>query len=123
MKDYVTIAFLVSELKQSGGVLLKGKATVNPNETALIPFINKRNLSLRLPTFFNERLNTSGEVKYLGLTLDRRLTWNQYVQNVTNKCKMALMVGHRTLGKTWGLKPQMVQWLYTAVVRPMIAYG
>jgi hypothetical protein len=68
-------------------------------------------------------MNIAGEVKFLGLTLDRSLTWNQQVQNVTNKCKMALMVGRRTFGKTWGLKPQMVQWLFTAVVRPMITYG
>jgi hypothetical protein len=40
-----------------------------------------------------------------------------------NKCKMALMVGRRTFGKTWELKPQMPQWPYTAVVRLMIIYG
>jgi hypothetical protein len=36
---------------------------------------------------------------------------------------MALMVGCRTFEKTWGLKPQIVHWLYTAIVRPMITYG
>jgi hypothetical protein len=94
------------------GWCLKEKLQVNPSKTALIPFTDKKNLEgLRLPTFFTERLKIAGEVKYLGLTPDRRLTWNQHLQNVTNKCKMALMVGRRTFGKTWGLKPQMVQWL------------
>ncbi|XP_050680629.1 uncharacterized protein LOC126976369 [Leptidea sinapis] len=27
------------------------------------------------------------------------------------------------LGKTWGLAPNIVLWLYTAVIRPMICYG
>jgi hypothetical protein len=106
--------------------VLEGNLQVNTNKTAPIPFINKRNVEgLRLPTFFNERLNTPEEDKYsyLGLTVDRRLTWNQHLQNVTKKCKMALTVGQRTFGKTWGLKLQMVHWLYTNLVRPMITYG
>jgi hypothetical protein len=70
------------------------KLQVNQNKTALIPFTNKKNLEgLRLPTFFKEHLNIAGEVKYLGLTLDRRLTWNQHLQNVTNKRKLALIEG------------------------------
>jgi hypothetical protein len=110
--------------RYSGGVVCKGKLQVNPSKTALIPFTNKKNLEvLRLPTFFNEHLKIAGEVKYLGLTLHRRLTWNQHLEKITNKCKMVLMVGRRTFEKTWGLKPQMVQWLYTAAVRPMIIYG
>jgi hypothetical protein len=36
---------------------------------------------------------------------------------------MALIVGRRTFGKTWGLKPRRVQRLYTALVRPRIIYG
>jgi hypothetical protein len=106
------------------GWCLKEKPQVNPSKIALIPFTNKKNLQhLRLHTFFNECLKLAGEVKYLGLTLDRRLIWNQHLQNVTNKCKMALMVGQITFGKTWGLKLRMVQWLYTAVVTPTITYG
>ncbi|XP_018578329.2 uncharacterized protein LOC108916534, partial [Anoplophora glabripennis] len=29
----------------------------------------------------------------------------------------------RTVGKTWGMKPNVVMWIYTAIVRPMLAYG
>jgi ribonuclease HI len=36
---------------------------------------------------------------------------------------MALMAAKRSFGKTWGLKPRMVHWLYTTVVRPIITYG
>jgi hypothetical protein len=70
------------------GWCLSEKLQVNPCKTTFIPFTNKKNLEgLRLPAFFNEHLNIAGEDKYLGLTLDRRLTWNQHLQNVTNKCK------------------------------------
>ncbi len=29
----------------------------------------------------------------------------------------------RTFGKTWGLAPKMVHWIYTSIVRPYLAYG
>jgi hypothetical protein len=120
----IVLELMLRALDVVEGWCLREKLQVNTNKTALLPFINKRNLEgLRLPTFFNERLNTAEEVKYVGLTVDRRLTWNQHLQNVTKKCKMALTVGQRTFGKTWGLKLQMVHWLYTMVVRPMITYG
>jgi hypothetical protein len=83
-------ANMLSELMQSAleiveGWCLKEKLQVNPSKTSLIPFTNKKNLEgLRFPTFFNKLLKIAGEVKYLGLTLDRRLTWNQHLQNITN---------------------------------------
>jgi hypothetical protein len=29
----------------------------------------------------------------------------------------------RALGKTWGLSPKVVAWLYTSVVRPILSYA
>ncbi|KAL1447090.1 hypothetical protein WDU94_000567 [Cyamophila willieti] len=97
---------------------------VNPNKTTLIPFTLKRNLEeLRPPHLFNKRLEMVKEVKYLGVTLDTKLTWNPHLTRITNKCTRALMMCRRTFGKSWGLKPHMMAWLYCAVIRPMVTYG
>ncbi|MBZ5796185.1 hypothetical protein K8353_39400, partial [Burkholderia contaminans] len=34
-----------------------------------------------------------------------------------------LMVAKRAHGKTWGARPNMVHWMYTMVVKPMITYA
>lgn len=119
----------VSELMQGAlgiveGWCIKENLRVNPTKTKLIPFTNKRKLDkLKPPTLFNEQLQVSREVKYLGLILDCKLTWNPHLEYVINRCKIVLMMSRRTFGTTWGLKPRMVHWLYTAVIRPMITYG
>jgi hypothetical protein len=40
------------------------------------PFTRKRNIKgLREPILFSKRIQLSSEVKYLGVTLDKGLTW------------------------------------------------
>ncbi|XP_062707608.1 uncharacterized protein LOC134288024 [Aedes albopictus] len=36
---------------------------------------------------------------------------------------MAFGQCRRTFGTTWGLKPKYIKWIYTTVVRPILAYG
>uniref|UniRef100_A0A146MFR7 Uncharacterized protein n=1 Tax=Lygus hesperus TaxID=30085 RepID=A0A146MFR7_LYGHE len=55
--------------------------------------------------------------------MDHHLTWNPHVENVVRKARYILWAGQRMFSKTWGLKPKMILWLYTAVVRPIITYA
>jgi ribonuclease HI len=122
-------ANVVSELMQRALKIVESwciqeKLSVNPDKTALVPFTKRRKLEgLKSPTFFGTQLQQTGEVKYLGLILDSKLTWNPHLQKIINKGKMALMATKRAIGRTWGLNPRIVHWLYKAVVRPMITYG
>jgi hypothetical protein len=43
-------------------------------------------------------------VKYLGLTLDKGLTWKQQLKNVMNKTYRVFWTFKRN---TWGLKPRV----------------
>jgi hypothetical protein len=63
------------------------------------------------------------EVKYLGVILDCRLTWNQHLQKTIRKTQKTFALVRRTCGKKWGVIPNMVHWLYTRVIRPSILYG
>jgi hypothetical protein len=51
--------------------------SINPNKTVIITFTRKRELRLKKPSLVNKRIQLSSEVKYLGITLDKGLTWKK----------------------------------------------
>ena len=61
--------------------------------------------------------------KFLGITLDSKLNWNEHVRKQTKKAKMILMQCRRVIGPTWGLNPRTARWIYTSIVRPTLSYG
>jgi hypothetical protein len=75
------------------------------------------------PILFSKMIQLSSEVKYLGITLDKGLTWKKQLDYAINKAYKAFSTCKGTFGKTWGLKPKVVYWIYTAVVRPIIIYA
>jgi hypothetical protein len=51
------------------------KLSINPNK---IPFTRKRTIKgLKEPILFGKRIQLSSEVKYLGVILDKELTWKK----------------------------------------------
>jgi hypothetical protein len=98
--------------------------SINPIETVIIPFTRKRNIrGLKEPILFNDAIQLSSEVKYLGLILDKGLTWKRQLDSVINKTYRAFWTCRGTFGKTRGLSPQVVYWIYTVVVRPIVTYA
>jgi hypothetical protein len=100
------------------------KLSINPNNTVFIPYTRKRNIKeLRGPILFSKRIQLSSEVKYIGVTLDKELTWKKQLNKVIDKAYNAFRACRSTVWKTWELKPKMVYWIYTEVVRPIVTYA
>jgi hypothetical protein len=90
----------------------------------IIPFTTKRDIGgLKEPILFNNRIQLSSEVKYLGLILDKGLTWKKQLDSVINKAYRAFWTCRGMFGRTWGLRSQVVYWIYTMVVRPIVTYA
>ena len=60
---------------------------------------------------------------YLGITLDRRLTWNKHIQNAEGKAIRRLFLMKKLAGTIWGAKSRILMPLYTGSVRPVMEYG
>ena len=62
-------------------------------------------------------------VKYLGLTLDRRLNWREHINNKIDICKGLLLNITLKYKHTHRAKPKLMKWIYTVVIRPKLTYG
>lgn len=84
---------------------------VNPTKTVLVPFTAMRKFSDKLfkPKFFGKYLNFENHVKYLGMILDSKLTWNEHLKFLVDKARRALFTCKTIIGRTWGLKPGMMK--------------
>jgi hypothetical protein len=90
----------------------------------VIPFTRKRNIKgLKEPILFSKMIQLYSEVKYLGITLDKGLTWKKQLVKVINKAYKAFWICRGTSGKTWGVKPKVIYWLYSVVIRPTVTYA
>jgi hypothetical protein len=52
--------------------------------------------------------------------LDKKLDWKAHLKNRMSK---AYWQCRRAVGKTWGLSPKVVAWLYTSLVRLILSYA
>ena len=113
---------LQEHLKLIEDWLTKWKIKLNVNKTEAIIFTRKRK-SFKKLTLFNEEINWSNEVKYLGITLDKRLTYQKHISNVSKKfinCKRAL---YTLLGKHSKLTIKNKLLIYKLYLRPIISYA
>jgi hypothetical protein len=98
--------------------------SINPSKMVVIPFTKKRVLKgLKELTLFGKTIQLFTEVKYLGLTLDKGLSWGAQLDKVTNRAYRVFWTCKGTFGKAWGQKLWVVHWVYTMVVRPIITYA
>jgi ribonuclease HI len=97
---------------------------VSALKTKLVMFTWKRKWSLPQPiTVGGLTIEPSGSVKFLGVTLDSKLNFNEHIDNTYRKALATLMQCKRAVGPTWGLTPKTCLWIYNRVVRPTLSYS
>jgi len=62
-------------------------------------------------------------MKYLGVIMDSRLNWREYVAVKVKKAYNLLWAYRMVFGVGWGLRPKVVHWLYVAIVRLALTFA
>jgi ribonuclease HI len=89
-----------------------------------VMFTNRRNWSFDRPLKVDgAEIDVLGSTKFLGITLDSKLSWNEHIDNLCKKTKGILMQCRRVVGPTWGFKPATMRWVYDVMVKPILSYG
>ena len=89
-------------------------------KTEIVLFTHKRNSDLSFLSMDGSKLELSTEAWLLDVTLDSKLTWKH---RITRKATTALLQCRQIVDKTWGIKPSMMKWIYTTVIRSIMSYA
>ena len=96
----------------------------SPSKTAVLFLTNKTKFKMPPPiSLYGQEVPYVTDAKYLGITIDNRLSWNKHLTNKIYSNKRILMHARNSLAHSWGPRPKYMLWLYKSVIRPRITYG
>lgn len=102
----------------------KWKIKINPSKTNLTYFTHKRRVSQPDPiSFYNEKIAESSYLKYLGVTLDQKLTFSRHIENIAKKAHIILSRLFPILCRQSKLSKKSKLRIYKQGIRPMIVYA
>jgi hypothetical protein len=123
MDDIVIMVMLdlsLSERMQKG---LNYASRINLNKTLEIPFTRRRKHSLKNPVMKGVTIECSRDRKNLGVVSADKLLWNSQMKRVRDRAIKALIACIYVIGLRWFLRPAMLRWIDTMVVRPLMTYA
>ena len=89
-----------------------------------VMFTNRRSWSFDRPLKVDgAEISVLNSTKFLGLTVDSKLNWNEHIDYLCKNSKRILMQCRRAVGPTWGFKPATMRWIYHVMVKPVLSYG
>ncbi|GBN36961.1 RNA-directed DNA polymerase from mobile element jockey [Araneus ventricosus] len=108
-------------LAEVGKWLIKWKIMVNVDKSQAVYFTRKRNPPPS--TLYRKPIQWSNETVYLGVTIDKTLTYNSHITKVRNKFNAAKLKLHPLLGKHSKLSLDNKLLTYKSLLRPIITYA
>ena len=95
----------------------------NPDKTVAVHFTFARKLRWQEVKVGGKLIEYSTDMKYLGVTLQQKLSWGKHVTDKVKKATKVMCLANAVTGQRWGLNPERILWVYTAMVRPVATYG
>lgn len=102
---------------------IRWKIRINVAKTDLIIFTHK----LKVPKFtvkmFNQALKLTDNVKYLGLTLNTKLSFTKHVKQILRKANAGISILYPLLCRSSDLSIKNKRTLYSMCIRPILMYA
>ena len=95
----------------------------NHSKTVAILFSSNNKVFRRHVRIDGNNIPYSHKVKYLGLTLDSKMSWKVHIKEKAIACKRFLFMVARITKDAYGPSPKIMRWCFLSVVRPMMTYG
>ena len=95
----------------------------NPQKTVAIMFTKSTRQFRREVRMDNASIPYSNSVVYLGVTLDKTLSWLPHVQTKIKRVKAFIAFVASITRAYWGPKPKLLKWAYTGMARPIVSYA
>jgi hypothetical protein len=100
------------------------KMRFNEQKSKVMIITKKRPKNRReIKIFINKRiLQQADTMNYRGITIDRRLNYNQHIDKITGKSMKIVHALSRTSKINWGLRHDVLRIIYTGAILPTLSY-
>jgi hypothetical protein len=100
------------------------KISFNDQKSKVMIITKKRPRNRREIKIFNNNILPQADTKnYLGITIDRRLNFNQHIDKITGKSIKIVHALSRSVKINWGLRHDVLRIIYTGAILPILSYG
>ena len=118
----IASAQLQSHTRSLEDWLKKWRMSVNASKCTHVTFTLNRETCPAI-RFLNELIPQNDHVKYLGIHLDRRLTWTPHIASKITQMKLKSIQLHWLIGQQSTLDLRYKVLLYKTVLKPIWTYG
>lgn len=113
---------LQSHVRELENWLLKWRIMVNAAKCTHVTFTLRRDTCPPI-TIFNKNIPQKTHVKYLGIHIDRRLTWAYHIDSKVTQIKLKLIQLIWLIGPRSTLDLEYKVLIYKAIIKPIWTYG
>ena len=97
--------------------------TINSSKTMASCFSLSNTKELFKLTINNREIPQEETPTYLGVKLDKKLTWNPHIKDAERKATRKLLLMKKLAGTKWGANSKILKQLYAGAVGPVMEYG
>ena len=100
----------------------KNKLILSTNKTKAM-FFSYKNTNPPILEMNESIIEYVSDYKYLGILLDKRLTWKKHIEYLKDKCSKDLRLMKIVSHQGWGADAKWLHRLYSALVLTKLSYG